>query len=111
MIAPMDLDGIQFEPTRYPGVSVHFYHRDPDSGHAAALIRMRPGSRYPRHRHRGPEEVLVLEGGFRDEHGTYRAGQFVRFEDGSVHWPQALDDGPDCVLFAIAREGIELLDR
>ena len=65
-----------------------------------------------RHRHTGPEELLVLQGGFRDDHGEYRAGTFCRFEHGSVHHPIALDEGPGagtaCVFFAIAAEGIVL---
>jgi anti-sigma factor ChrR (cupin superfamily) len=102
----MDLDAIPFRPTRYPGVAIHFFYSDRDSGHAAVMIRMAPGSSYPRHRHRGAEELLILQGGYRDEVGVHRAGEFVRYEDGSVHHPVALEDGPDCVFFAIAQEGI-----
>ena len=53
-------------------------------------------------------KLLVLQGGFRDEHGVYREGEFARFEAGSAHEPTALDEGVDCILFAIAQEGIEL---
>lgn len=106
----LDLSSIPFQETRYPGVSIHFYHSDRASGHAAVMIRMEPGCSYPRHRHRGPEELLILQGGFRDEQGSYRAGEFCRFEDGSVHHPVALDGEEACVFFAIASEGIELFD-
>ncbi|MFO1055265.1 MAG: cupin domain-containing protein [Planctomycetota bacterium] len=105
-----DLDGIDFAATRYPGVSIHFYRSDRVSGHAAVMIRMEPGCGYPAHRHQGPEELLVLQGGFRDEHGEWRAGQYARFESGSSHAPIALDGDP-CVFFAIAHEGIALFDR
>jgi anti-sigma factor ChrR (cupin superfamily) len=104
----MDLAAIPFEPTRYPGVSIHFFYEDPTTGHAAVMIRMEPGSSYPRHRHKGAEELLILQGGFRDENGVYREGEFARFEDGTTHWPKALEDGPACVFFAIAQEGIDL---
>lgn len=104
----MDLEAIPFRETSYPGVSIHSFHSDRTSGHAAVMIRMEPGASYPAHRHRGPEELLVLQGGFRDENGVYRAGEYARFEDGSVHHPRALEDGPACVFFAIAAEGIEL---
>ncbi|MGE3171441.1 MAG: cupin domain-containing protein [Planctomycetota bacterium] len=105
----MDLTAIPWRTTRYPGVRVHFYHSDRDTGRVVALIAMAPGRGYPRHRHRGAEEVLVLQGGYRDERGEYRAGQFVRYDDGTEHGPVALDDGPECVLFAVAHEGIALL--
>lgn len=89
-----------------------------EGGDATVLIRMEPGHGYPPHRHRGVEEVLVLSGGYRDERGTWRAGEYVRYPAGSVHAPVALGDparpaGPDnpaCVLFAAARGGVALVD-
>ena len=105
----IDLDAIPFRRTRHDGVSIHFYSSDRESGRAAVMIRMEPGCSYPAHRHTGPEELLVLQGGFRDEHGVYRAGDYARFERGSSHRPQALEDGPPCIFFAIAHEGIEAL--
>ena len=82
------------------------------------LIRMEPGCGYPPHRHCDVEEVLVLSGGYADEVGEHRAGSYVRYEAGSEHSPIALGDArraasadnPPCVLFAIARRGIEALD-
>ena len=84
---------------------------------ATVLIRMDPGRGYRAHRHEGVEEVYVLEGGYRDERGEYRAGDYVRYEEGSVHSPVALgrddrpisDENPACVLFASARGGITLV--
>lgn len=107
----MDFAAIPWRTTRYPGVAVHFYASDRSSGRVLALIRMDPGCGYPEHRHHGAEEVLVLQGGYRDERGSYRTGQFVRHPDGSTHSPVALDgDGdPACVLLALAHEGIRLL--
>jgi putative transcriptional regulator len=101
----MDLRTVPFKATRYPGVSIHFYHSDRASGHAAVMIRMQPGSSYPAHRHRGVEELLILQGGYRDERGEHRAGDYVRYEDGSVHHPVALPGDP-CVFFAVTAEGI-----
>jgi anti-sigma factor ChrR (cupin superfamily) len=106
----IDLQAVPFKATRHPGVSIHFYHADRDSGHAAVMIRMEPGAGYPGHRHVGPEELLVLAGGYRDETGVHRAGEFVRYEAGSSHRPVALEEGPACVFFAIAHEGIALFD-
>ncbi len=105
----IDLDAIPFQETRHKGVSVHFYHSNRASGHAAVMVKMLPGCSYPGHRHCGPEELLILQGGFRDEHGEYRAGEFCRFEDGSEHHPVALPGDQPCIFFAIAHEGIDLL--
>ena len=105
----MDLDAVPWRTTRYPGVAVHFYSSDRATGRVLALIRMEPGRGYPRHRHRGPEHVLVLQGGYADERGGHRAGSFVRYEDGSSHAPIAVPGTDACVLLALAYEGVELL--
>jgi putative transcriptional regulator len=104
----MDLDAVPFRATRYPGVWIHFFHRDEATRHAAVMIKMEPGCSYPAHRHRGPEELLILAGGYRDERGEHRAGDFVRYEDRTVHHPVALDGEP-CVFFAISAEGIDFV--
>jgi anti-sigma factor ChrR (cupin superfamily) len=75
---------------------------------------MAPGCGYPAHRHLDVEEVLILAGGYRDELGDHRAGDYLRYPPGSEHAPVALGDatrpaGPGneaCLLFASARGGV-----
>ncbi len=108
---------IPWRETRHPGVRWVLLSKEGDfpGRGAAVLIRMEPGQGYPPHRHLDGEEVLVLEGGYRDEAGEYRAGDFVRYAAGSCHAPVALGDAgrpagpehPACLLFAVARGGIE----
>ena len=106
----MELAAIPWRATQHKGMAVHFYASDHESGRVVALIRMEPGSGYPMHRHRGREEVLVLQGGYRDEFGEHRAGEFVEYEDGTIHTPIALAGSePACVLLAVAHEGINLV--
>ena len=91
--------------------------RDPKRSGACVLIRMEPGCGYPTHRHLGAEDVLVLQGGYRDEFGRHVQGDFVRYPPDSDHAPVALGDAvrppgvdnPACVLFSSIAEGIELL--
>lgn len=52
-----------------------------------SLVRWAPGTRFQRHRHYGGEEVLVLEGVFADEHGSYPAGTWLRSPSMSEHRP------------------------
>lgn len=103
---PMAVD---WPPSRRHGIHVKVLWTDPESGDAAVLVRMDPGCTYPRHRHVRDEEIFVLQGGFRDERGEYAAGDFRRFEAGSIHEPVALDGALPCVLFSVAHGGIEIL--
>ena len=103
----MDFDTVPFQTTSHPGIEIHFLRRE-DSGRVVAMIRMAPGCGYPAHTHQGFEEVLVLQGGYEDELGTYRAGDFVRYENGSRHSPKALVLPDACVLFATSERGVEL---
>ncbi|MHC5069256.1 MAG: cupin domain-containing protein, partial [Planctomycetota bacterium] len=65
----MDLSRIPFKETSYKGVWIHFLHSDRGTGHAAVLIKMAPGCSYPKHQHKGAEELFILQGGYRDELG------------------------------------------
>jgi len=135
----MNIPGLSIDPddqqlpwkeTRVPGVHWLPLHLDPapkelETGAsskragASVLIRMAPGSSYGAHRHLGSEDVLVLRGGYRDEVGEYQCGEFVHYPPGSEHRPVALGHSdqpegprnPACVLFAVASDGIELLER
>lgn len=52
-----------------------------------ALVRWAPGTVFVPHRHHGGEEILVLDGVFEDEHGTYPAGTWLRSPHLSAHHP------------------------
>jgi anti-sigma factor ChrR (cupin superfamily) len=58
-----------------------------------ALVRWAPNTRFNAHRHWGGEEILVLEGTFHDEHGSYPKGSWLRSPHGSQHAPYTLEDG------------------
>lgn len=110
------LDDLPWRATRYPGIDWIDLSGAESGAARTALIRMAPGRGYPRHRHVGPEDVLVLAGGYEDEDGRrIVAGDHVRYEAGTEHAPCALDDarsqtGGPCVLFAVAHQGTELVD-
>jgi anti-sigma factor ChrR (cupin superfamily) len=52
-----------------------------------SLVRWAPSTNLARHPHPGGEEILVLEGGFEDEHGAYPKGSWLRSPDVSEHEP------------------------
>ncbi|MEM1449890.1 MAG: cupin domain-containing protein [Planctomycetota bacterium] len=112
------LDGLPWRATRHEGVEWIDLVDEAADASQTVLIRMAPGCGYPRHRHIGPEDVLVLDGGYADGDGrTFRAGSFVRYPAGSEHSPVALGepgapadgDNRSCVLFAVAHGGTEVV--
>ena len=68
-----------------PGLSVMPLHEH--NGVNTALVRWAPNTRFNRHIHVGGEEILVLQGLFRDEHGEYPAGSWLRNPRYSEHTP------------------------
>ena len=103
-----DLSTIEWRATGHEGIFLSVLRRDERTGDATVFIKMEQGRGYPAHRHKGPEEVLVLQCGYRDRWGEHRAGDYLVNEPDSTHHPVALE-GPDpCVLLAIAHGGIEI---
>jgi anti-sigma factor ChrR (cupin superfamily) len=105
------LSSIEWRETKYRGIYLHVLRRDKETQDATVLIRMEPGCGYPAHRHAGVEEVLILQGGYRDGLGEHRAGEYLVNEAGSSHHPIALDASEDCIMLAITHGGIELLHK
>lgn len=77
-----------------PGLSQLLVHDVP--GERVRIVRFAPGTRLDPHRHRGGEEVYVIEGRLQDEHGSYPAGSWIRSPDGTGHAPFS-EDG--CLLY------------
>ncbi len=104
-----DLSAIEWRATRHKGVFIHLLRRDEQTGDGTVFIRMQPGCGYPAHRHLGVEEVLILQGGYCDQKGQHRAGAYIVNDAGSTHHPVALEGTEDCIMFAVAHGGIEML--
>ena len=68
-----------------PGLKVASLHQGLTKH--TALVRWAPETRFNPHTHVGGEEILVLEGVFRDEHGSYPAGTWIRSPHMSNHRP------------------------
>lgn len=58
-----------------------------------ALVRWAPNTQFLRHSHWGGEEIVVLEGVFLDEHGSYPAGSWLRSPHLSLHTPFTASEG------------------
>lgn len=66
-----------------------------------ALVKLDPGAQFPQHPHFGPEEVLVLEGGYRDSSGleVWR-GEVQKMGPGTEHHFVAFD-GVGCICASV----------
>jgi len=100
-------DPSQWQSQMLPGVRVFDVARarDSDPDLQARLMRFEPGARFPRHRHRGAEQLLVLEGAYADGSGlTVHAGQQQSMIEGSEHELRIIGSVP-CVA-AVSEHGI-----
>ncbi|MDC8830123.1 cupin domain-containing protein [Alteromonas gilva] len=78
-------------PGQTDGLSVLPLHEH--NGVNTALVRWQPNTRFGGHTHPGGEEILVLEGVFNDEHGSYPAGSWLRNPRYSQHTPFTRNEG------------------
>lgn len=61
-------------------------------GQHTALVKWPAGEQFVPHRHWGGEEILVLSGTFRDEHGDYPAQTWIRSPHLSEHHPHVSEE-------------------
>ena len=93
-----------------PEPTVHRIMLDRDGtevARATSIVRYVPGARFKEHEHGQGEELLVLDGEFRDEHGVYPAGTYLRNPWGTRHSPFSPQG---CLLFVKLRQ-IPAADR
>lgn len=78
-------------PGMVPGLSVMPLHTF--DGVSTALVRWAPHTIFNPHVHPGGEEILVLDGVFHDDHGSYPAGSWLRSPRYSQHAPYTEVEG------------------
>ena len=78
-------DRMDWRQGMVPGLKVTSLHEGLTKH--TALVRWAPDTRFNPHTHVGGEEILVLAGVFRDEHGAYPAGTWIRSQHMSHHRP------------------------
>ena len=85
--APVRVDtrACQWRQGLVPGLTVLPLHEH--DGVSTALVRWAPHTVFTPHTHPGGEEILVLDGVFRDELGEYPAGAWLRSPRYSRHTP------------------------
>ena len=78
------------------------------AGISTALVRWAPETRFSSHAHPGGEEIFVLDGVFRDEHGEYPAGSWLRNPRWSRHTPFTGPEGA-LIYVKVGHLGADLL--
>jgi len=113
--APTSASGVvrandgEWQSTGSPGVFVRQLSLDPVRQMTSMLIRMEPGSSYPRHVHASAEECYVIQGELHvGDDVVLHAGDFQRVEEGSMHAVQSTLTG--CLLFISSSLHDELVD-
>lgn len=70
------------------GVARQILYAEPQHPETVALVRFEPGASASAIARPGGEEIFVLEGTFDDEHGSYRAGSWLKLAPGLAHAPR-----------------------
>jgi anti-sigma factor ChrR (cupin superfamily) len=85
--------GVNFDYAKYipsPSYGVNRFMLDrigSEKARATTIVEYQPDSKFPEHEHIGGEEFLVLKGTFKDQHGIFPEGTYVRNPIGSKHAP------------------------
>ena len=93
--------------TPIPGLKMKVLAIDRVRDRVTMLIRGEPGTRYPAHRHSGPEECYVISGSLNVEGHLLRAGDFHHAEGDSDHAVLWTEEGVEVLLVAAASDYLD----
>lgn len=78
-------------PTGHAGVERSLFRHN-ETGGRSSVVRLKKGSRVPRHAHHGTEEVVVLEGQVSLDGVVMEVGDYLFTQPGEEHDVVALTD-------------------
>lgn len=93
-----------------PGVSWRAVSVPETNGIRVFMLKARPGTRLPHHRHSGYEWTCVLEGAFEHQFGRYGPGDFDEADETMEHKPTVCEGVP-CICIVALQGQIELQSR
>ena len=96
----------EWKRTDFAGIERSLF-RNNEAGGRSSVVRLAAGSRFPRHRHEGTEEVLVLSGVVRIAGEELAAGDYLFTEPGEEHDVAAVSDA---VIFVSSQKSTPLVD-
>lgn len=100
------LGKIRWLPLPARGARIARLYRDPILGSALFLGHMPPQRFFPEHIHQGPEDLLVLTGGYEDQYGTWEAGAFASYAPGTQHRPFTEPDEECWILMRLEKPNL-----
>lgn len=71
---------------------------DQEASTTLLMVHIGPDRMFPRHEHLGYEDVVVLEGAYRDQKGLFSQGDFQLNEPGTMHRPEVQPGAPCWIL-------------
>lgn len=74
------------------------------------LFKIAPGHTVPAHENAGCELTIILRGSYRDENGTYRAGDVADLDEGVAHGPVACPQ-KGCICLTATETRLRFRDR
>lgn len=96
----------EWVPTEHDDVDRSLF-RNNDTGGRSSVVRLREGSRVPRHVHHGSEEVLVLSGRVRIGGVALEEGDYLFTTPGEEHAVEAVSDA---VIFVSSEKQTPLVE-
>ena len=86
----------EWQPSPFKGVETKMLHHDMKTSMVTNLVRMKPGTVYPTHRHADVEQCFVIEGDIRMDSVVLRAGDYGKAFPTTTHEHITTEGG--CVL-------------
>jgi anti-sigma factor ChrR (cupin superfamily) len=88
-----DIETADWEPFGHRVAEVVHFYRDAARNVTARVGRVFPNAQVMEHDHPGGEEVLILDGVFKDQFGDGTPGTWLRYPIGLAHAPYTGDEG------------------
>ena len=95
-----------WKPSKIQGVQYLPLHADEDERAGSFLLKLNPGTSYPRHRHPAGEEIFVMRGEMTVGDRKLKAGDYLYSPPGSVHDANTTDG---CLFMSILPKAIEII--
>lgn len=88
-----DIDSVKWRPVA-PGLAQSVIAAQGYRSGVLRLLKINPGTKMPRHTHKGDELTLILRGAYEDEVGAFGVGDLADLDSDHTHSPMAVGDEP-----------------